>query len=82
MTQNPGAAWPRRFYLYRRSDVSGVSGLGRVADGVCWTDGSASVRWLGLDGSIVYWDNFDSVARIHGHSGATQVLFLDDEEAT
>ncbi|MDT0381390.1 hypothetical protein RM572_21770 [Streptomyces sp. DSM 42041] len=75
-------AAPRRFVLSRAVDVSGVSGTGDVADGVLWPDGTASVRWRGEHPSTVFWDRGRaSVELIHGHGGATQVLFLDADEA-
>ncbi|MFJ5820089.1 hypothetical protein ACIQGT_40320 [Streptomyces sp. NPDC093108] len=69
---------PRRFVLRRSVDVSGISGLGDVADGVLWPDGTASVRWRGEHPSSVFWDRGRaSVELIHGHRGATSVVFLD-----
>jgi hypothetical protein len=70
-------AEPRRFYLYRHEDVSGVSGTGRVADGVMWPDGSTSIRWRGEHGSIVYWARIESALIIHGHDGRTRIEWLD-----
>jgi hypothetical protein len=72
---------PATFRLCRDADVSGVSGTGHVADGVRWPDGSASVRWRGNDPSIVFWDDFGSVDRIHGHGGATRIVW-DNEWLT
>jgi hypothetical protein len=78
---------PRRFVLRRTVDVSGVSGIGDVADtrdvdGVLWPDGTAAVRWRGEHPSTVVWDRGRaSVELIHGHGGATQIVWLDDEPA-
>lgn len=69
---------PRRFYLQRDVDVTGASGTGRVADGVLWPDGTVSVRWRGEHQSTVSWDNFDSAERVHGHGGATRIVWLDE----
>ncbi|MFF1498679.1 hypothetical protein ACFVZR_02075 [Streptomyces sp. NPDC058316] len=72
---------PRRFVLRRSVDVSGISGLGDVADGVLWPDGTASVRWRGEHPSSVFWDRGrTSVELIHGHSGATGIVFLDSAD--
>ncbi|MCB5168028.1 hypothetical protein LG634_24775 [Streptomyces bambusae] len=69
---------PRRFYLHRTTDITGVSGTGRVADGILWPDGTASVRWLGEHPSIVFWDRGQaSVDHVHGHGGATQIVWTD-----
>lgn len=73
---------PRLFILRRHIDVSGISGVGSVADGVLWPDGTASVRWRGEHPSIVFWDRGRmSVDFVHGHGGATEVEFSDEEPA-
>lgn len=78
MTDNHPSV-PRRFYLQRNTDVTGVSGTGRVADGVLWPDGSADVRWLGERPSAVHWDRFDDAVAVHGHGGSTVIVWLDFE---
>src|SRR4051794_16547249 len=35
-----------RFELHRDQDISGVSGVGVVAEGVAFTDGTVALRWL------------------------------------
>lgn len=47
---------PRSFLLVRHRDISGVSGAGPVAEGVEWTDGSASLRWRGEWSSTAFWE--------------------------
>ncbi|BDH04874.1 hypothetical protein [Streptomyces seoulensis] len=74
-------ATARRFVLRRHRDISGVSGVGDVADGVLWPDGTAVVRWRGEDPSTVHWDRGrTSVDRIHGHGGATEIVWLDQDD--
>ncbi|MFH9426392.1 hypothetical protein [Streptomyces sp. NPDC017529] len=73
----PQPASPRRFYLERHTDVTGMSGTGRVADGVLWPDGTASVRWRGPRPSIVHWDRLDDAETVHGHGGATRIVWVD-----
>ncbi len=68
---------PRRFYLQRNVDVTGASGTGRVADGVLWPDGTASVRWRGERPSSVHWDRMEDAEAVHGHGGATTIQWLD-----
>lgn len=71
---------PRRFHLQRTIDVTGASGTGRVADGVLWPDGTASVRWAGERASIVFWDGGVADAEaVHGHGGATAIVWDDPE---
>ncbi|TMR97573.1 hypothetical protein EJK15_17525 [Nonomuraea basaltis] len=74
--------YPRLFFLQRDHDVSGISGTGRVADGVLWPDGSVSVRWRGARPSLVHWSCLDDVEAIHGHGGATQIVWIDAGEVT
>ncbi len=69
----------RRFELHRSQDVSGVSGTGIVADGVEFPDGTASLRWRGTFASFVaYEQGIRAVEAIHGHGGATKIVWLDD----
>lgn len=70
----------RPFALQRDRDVSGISGTGIVALGIAWPDDSASVRWLGDRPSIVFWNDMADAVAVHGHGGATRVVWVDDEE--
>jgi hypothetical protein len=76
----------RTFVLRRNQDVSGVSGTGVVAEGIEFSDGVVALRWLvpagnpgsGNPTSVVFHDNgMASVEKIHGHSGATEVVFSE-----
>jgi len=69
----------RRFVLLRSEDVSGVSGLGVVAEGVEFSDGVVCLRWCtGEHRSSVLWDEgVAGVEAVHGHGGRTRVVFLD-----
>lgn len=68
----------RRFELHRDTDVTGVSGVGIVAEGVAFTDGTTVVRWVvGEHQSTVVWPGVDSVVAIHGHDGATRLVWVD-----
>lgn len=67
-----------RFQLHRDRDPSGVSGLGVVAEGVIFADGSTVMQWLGPLGSIVINPHgIAAVLAVHGHGGATRVVYLD-----
>ena len=68
---------PRRFYLDRHKDISGISGTGTVADGVLWPDGAVTVRWRGNKPSTVNWNNMQDVEDIHGHAGSTDIVWVD-----
>lgn len=75
----PSSPFPRRFFLFRHADVSGVSGTGVVAEGVEWTDGTASLRWRGQWPSTVAWDDIGLITGAHGHQGATELRWIDPE---
>ena len=65
----------RTFTLERDTDVSGVSGTGTVADGVVFPDGVTVIRWRGERQSTVVWPSVEDVEAIHGHNGATRIVF-------
>jgi len=70
----------RRFYLHRTCDISGISGVGAVAFGVQFADGSVVVHWQGDHSATHVWAKLEDVIAIHGHEGATEAIFIDDEE--
>lgn len=70
---------PQRFHLERTVDLTGVSGTGRVADGILWPDGTATLRWRGPRPSTVHWDHLDDAEHVHGHGGATTIVWDDPE---
>lgn len=68
----------RRFHLQRDTDVSGVSGTGKVAEGVLFSDGAVALRWVTGDyRSTVCWCSIRGVEAIHGHGGATRIVWDD-----
>lgn len=73
----PGPGVPRMFQLYRHIDISYVSGVGVVAWGVQFPDGSVAVRWHGDYPSTVAWNSIADAIAVHGHSGATEVRWID-----
>ena len=76
---------PQRFNLHRRSDVTGISGTGVVAEGIQFSDGTVVLRWLkagtvrpdDVKPTTVIHDDIDSVVGLHGHNGATEVVWDD-----
>ncbi|MEP0548072.1 MAG: hypothetical protein ABJF88_14145 [Rhodothermales bacterium] len=60
---------PRLFTLYRRSDESGVSGTGRVLDGVVFHNGKVVVCWRtdlrGGHSSIIIYDDWEAFEAVH-----------------
>jgi hypothetical protein len=66
----------RLFHFERLEDVSGVSGLGFVAEGVLFTDtGEIVIHWLGKHGSINIYHSVDDLLHIHGHEGRTKLIW-------
>ena len=61
------------FYLYRREDVSGVSGTGIVAVGVILPSGQAVMEWCSRWPTVTIFQTIDQVERIHGHGGRTSI---------
>lgn len=67
----------RLFVLFRKHDVSGVSGTGIIAEGVEFTDGTVALRWLSDNPTITIHDGgLESVEAIHGHGGNTEIRFV------
>lgn len=67
----------RAFILQRDEDETGVSGTGVVAEGVEFSDGKVSIRWIvGEFRSTVVWDSIEAVEAIHGHGGKTRIEWL------
>jgi hypothetical protein len=68
----------RRFHLHRLSDEHGKSGVGIVAEGVLFTDGSVSMRWLSATPSIVIFNSLKHMQKVHGHGGVTKIIWRDE----
>ncbi len=75
----------RRFYLQRNQDASGVSGLGKVAEGCQFDNGWCALVWLTSadpdDEVHAFYHSVQRVEEIHGHSGMTSVVWIDDESS-
>ena len=67
----------RRFILRRFTDVSDVSGTGDVAAGVQFSDGICVMRWTTETSSLVVYDSIGDLMKVHGHDGATGIVWLD-----
>jgi hypothetical protein len=70
------ALLPRVFVLMRDEDISGVSGTGLVAWGVEFPDGRVATRWNSDVAQTCAWDSMEHVEKIHGHGGATRIVWL------
>lgn len=67
----------RRFYLERQEDESGVSGIGKVAEGVEFENARCVVQWLSHKPTITIFDNIKHLKDLHGHGGKTVVVWVD-----
>lgn len=63
------------FHLLRLEDESGVSGTGWVAEGAVFSNGWVALTWLGETPSLNFYPSIEAVETIHGHSGATRIVF-------
>lgn len=64
------------FQLYRKEDVSGVSGTGVVAEGMECSDGVVFLRWLTPYHGDERFDSVVSMMAVHGHGGKTEMRLL------
>lgn len=69
----------RRFKVKRVEDESGVSGVGIVAEGVEFDDGTVAMRWLSNKASITFFLNIKHLKDLHGHGGKTKVSWIDPD---
>jgi hypothetical protein len=70
----------RRFELIRYEDESGVSGIGKIAEGVQFSSGKCALAWTIRDiPSVSIYDNVEQVTTIHGHDGKTKLRWIDEE---
>ena len=67
----------RRFVLVRKEDVSGVSGIGPVVEGVQFSNGEVVLRWTTALSSLGIYSCIDTVLKIHGHEGRMEINWVD-----
>lgn len=70
----------RRFFLLRIEDVSGVSGTGKVAEGVEFENGMVALSFSSAYPHTNVYANMRAVEEVHGHEGATKIVFVDHAE--
>lgn len=75
----------RTFELYRTNDETGVSGTGKVVEGVVYSDGTCVVRWIPEESpakSLGVFDSYGAFIAIHvtpHPANNTEVRFNDGE---
>lgn len=72
----------QRFELHREVDPSGISGTGKVTEGVIFSDGTCAMRWLSAHRSTAVYDSVDDLMAIHGHNGATVLVVHDNPDGS
>lgn len=71
----------KRFHFERITDMSGVSGIGNVAVGCLFIDsGEVVLHWIGEHACTNLYHNLNDVIAIHGHGGATKIVWDDKDE--
>jgi len=67
----------RRFFLRRKTDVSGNSGVGVVAYGAVFPSGEIFMEWASLIKSHGHFHSIADLEKTHGHEGLTEIVFID-----
>lgn len=70
-------SFQRRFVLQRNEDATGTSGVGVVAEGVCFSNGKVALHWLSHYGAVNVYDSMEVTTKVHGHEGRTVVVWTD-----
>lgn len=68
----------KTFHLNRVTDETGISGTGRVAEGVQFGNGWCALVWLTKHTSCAFYTSIDEVQAIHGHNGKTEIVMHPD----
>lgn len=63
-----------KFYIFRKKDISGISGTGIVAVGVEFPSGKIVIEWTSYQTSIGLYDNMTKFLEVHGHEGNTEII--------
>lgn len=64
------------FIMEREEDVSGISGIGIVAEGIIFSDGTVVYRWLSDIATTNIAKCIDDVEKLHGHDGRTEIRII------
>lgn len=81
MTKGPNLLAPkckmRRFVMVRIEDLTGVSGIGVVAEGTLFSSGQVVILWLREPFALGLYQSLEDVIQVHGHEGRTKLHFID-----
>lgn len=67
----------RRFVLRRLEDISGISGIGIVAEGIEFCSGMVALSWLSQHHAVNVYQSMRTVHELHGHQNRTIVEWVD-----
>lgn len=73
----------RRFYLVRKTDKTGMSGTGYIAEGIQFQNGVCVLNWLSTVSSTNVYHSVVEMEHIHTHAGkdggenGTYILWVD-----
>jgi hypothetical protein len=73
----------RSFEMYREEDETGISGTGKVVEGVIFSSGETVVKWCtptSMASCVSWWPNFGGFLSIHVHphpDNKTRIQFSD-----
>lgn len=71
----------KQFFLDRKIDETGMSGTGKVAEGVILPNGLAVMWWLVKPYSIQIYPSIDDLEKTHSHGrGTTRVVYISGDE--
>lgn len=70
----------RLFWFDRQVDESKVSGVGKVAQGVEFDDGTCVLRWLTANRSTAIYANIQELEKIHSHGGQTKIVWETSDD--
>ena len=71
----------RRFHFNRVEDASGVSGTGRVAEGVLFDNGLVALSWNSVHKCVNVYTSLAEMMAVHGHEGKTELVWVDGDPA-
>ena len=71
----------KRFCLERTEDKSGVSGVGKVAEGVEFSNRQCVICWLSDTSSTGIYKSIEDIEHIHGHGDKTKVVWIDSNKS-
>jgi hypothetical protein len=71
----------RTFHLHRIEDVSGVSGVGVIAEGTLYTSTKVVISWLTVHKSLGIYDSLAEMEAVHGHGTKTKIVWDDEVQA-